>query len=295
MPNSRRVVHHPRRHPFVDRFSGPDDGIDAVDVWDVDALVACDVDAVHVHFGFEHITPDDMWAWCAALRRAGVALALTVHDIDNPHLVDQRPHHLRLAALVHHADELFTLTASAAAEIVARWGRHALVVPHPPIVPESMIDAVHRRPPTRRPVLVWLGALRPNVDLDVVVDIVERVDHPVEVLTRLDGWDALDDERQQRLIDAVGRSTSSELVITGRPDDDELIELVAHRPALVLPYAWGTHSGFVRMATDLGVPALVPTVGCHADQGALVAPADEFADLVAGVASGATAGALAVG
>ncbi|HSM66150.1 MAG TPA: hypothetical protein VK860_07590 [Ilumatobacteraceae bacterium] len=295
MPSPPRVVHHPSRHPFVDRLSRADDRLDCVDVWDVDALVARDVDVVHVHFGFEHVTPDDMWAWCAALHRAGIRLALTVHDIDNPHLVDQRTHHLRLAALLHHADELYTLTPSASAEIVARWGRHATIAPHPPIVPDPTIDAIRRRPPTSRPVLVWLGALRPNVDLDIVVDIVDHVDHPVEVMTRLDGWDALAQDGQQRLLDTVGRSTSSELVITGRPGDDELIELVAQRPALVLPYAWGTHSGFVQMATDLGVPALVPAVGCHADQGALVAPADEFADLVAEVAAAAAVSPISVG
>ena len=91
MSSSHRVVHHPRRHPFVDRPSSPDDDhLDAVDVWDVDALVASDVHTVHLHVDFDHIAPDDMWAWCAALRRAGIHLAYTVHHIDNPLLVDQQ-------------------------------------------------------------------------------------------------------------------------------------------------------------------------------------------------------------
>lgn len=284
MSSSKRVVHHPRRHPFVDRSSSPDDDrLDAVDVWDVDALVAGNVDTVHLHADFDHIAPDDMWAWCAALRRAGIRLAYTVYDIDAAHLVDQRAHHLRLAALVRHADELYTLTPSAGAEIAARWGRHALVVPHPQMVDDETVDAIRRRPPRSRPALVWLGAPGPNLDLDVVIDVVDRVHRPIEVVARLDGWHGLGDDGRGRLLDAVGRSTSSELVITGDLDDTEFVELVAQRPALVLPYAWGTHCGFVRLATDLGVIALVPAVGCHADQGALVADADEFAELVAAV------------
>ncbi len=284
MSSNQRVVHHPRRHPFVDRANSPDDDhLDAVDVWDVDALVASDVHTVHLHVDFDHIAPDDMWAWCTGLRRAGIHLAYTVHDIDNPLLVDQQAHHLRLAALVHHADELYTSTPAAGAEIVTRWARHAFVVPHPPMVDDATIEAIRRRPPRIRPALVWLGAPAPNVDLDVVIDVVTRVHRPIEIVARLDGWDGLGDDGRGRLIDAVGRSTSSELVITGYPDDAELVELVAQRPALVLPYAWGTHCGFVRLATDLGVTALVPAVGCHADQGALVADADEFAELVAAV------------
>lgn len=281
MPSARRVVHHPRRHPYVDRIAGHHDDDPAIDdVWDVDALVAARIDAVQLHAGFEHIGPDDMWAWCTALKECGIRLAHTVHHIDNPYLVDQRPHHRRVAALVRHADELDTLTPSASAEIAARWGRRALVVPYPPLVVDAVIDQVRRRPPIERPVLVWLGAPRPSIDLDVVVDVVERVAHPVELVARLDGWDALDDDGRDRIVAAVARSASGELVITGCPTNAELVEVLAQRPAIVLPEAWGTHSGLVRLATDLGVPALVPAVGCHADQGALVAPASQLADLV---------------
>lgn len=281
MPSALRIVHHPRRHPSVERFvAHHDDEPEVVDVFDVDALVAHRIDVVHLHFGFEHVSPDDMWTWCEALQHAGIRLAHTVHDIDNPQLVDQQPHHERLAALVRHADELYTLTPAAASQIAARWGRHVQVVDHAPIVGDGTIEQMRQRPPASRPVLVWLGAPRPSIDLDVVVDVVERVTHPVEVVARLDGWDALGEGGREQLLGTVARSASAELVISGCPDDGALVELFAQRPAIVLPCAWGTHSGLVRLARELGVPALVPDVGCHADQGAMVAPADRLAQLV---------------
>lgn len=34
----------------------------------------------------------------------------------------------------------------------------------------------------------------------------------------------------------------------------------------MLPYAFGTHSGWLEMCRDLGVPVAVPDLGCFADQ-----------------------------
>ena len=57
----------------------------------VDAHAAT-FDVLHLHFGFEHRTPAQLREWLAALRRSGKASVLTVHDLQNPHLLDQGPH-----------------------------------------------------------------------------------------------------------------------------------------------------------------------------------------------------------
>jgi hypothetical protein len=40
----------------------------------------------------------------------------------------------------------------------------------------------------------------------------------------------------------------------------------------VLPYRWGTHSGLLEAAHDLGTPVLAPAVGSYAAQGARTLP-----------------------
>jgi glycosyltransferase involved in cell wall biosynthesis len=267
-------------------WNAPDGGPEPeLDVWDVDALLDQRAVLVHLHGGFDHVSPHGLWAWSERLAGAGIRLACTLHDLDHPRYVDQTEHHERLRALVHQADDLFTLTSSANVEIVRRWGRPATVVPHPRMVTDAQRRGLCGE--ANRPTLVWLGACRANTHIDAVLDLVLRCEAPIEVVARLDGWDALTDGDRDRLVDAVGRSRTSELVITGRPTDDELLALFARRRAVVLPYAWGTHSTLVHLARELGVPVVVPDVGCHAEQGALVGRPDELPELVCR-AAGAT-------
>jgi len=100
-----RVLHVPADHGYVahlvdDRVPGvalvgsPDDGSDgwrpspALDAAWI-AAHAGDFDVLHVHFGFEARSPGELHALAAAVRAAGRALVLTVHDLENPHLPTQ--------------------------------------------------------------------------------------------------------------------------------------------------------------------------------------------------------------
>ncbi|MFC6152215.1 glycosyltransferase [Nocardioides yefusunii] len=68
-------------------------------------------------------------AWTAALRRRGLPLVFTVHDLRNPHHRNRGAHDAALDVLVPAADALITLPPGAAVEIRRRWGREALVLP----------------------------------------------------------------------------------------------------------------------------------------------------------------------
>ena len=91
-----------------------------LDVWNVAAVVAAGVDIVHLHFGFETRSPDELAGWAVDLRRCGVALVHTVHDLANPHLVDQACFDEQLATIVRHADALLTLTEWTADAVAER-------------------------------------------------------------------------------------------------------------------------------------------------------------------------------
>ncbi len=51
-----------------------------------------------------------------------------------------------------------------------------------------------------------------------------------------------------------------------RLDDDRLEALVRRAHVTVLPYRWGTHSGWLELARDLGTRVVAPTGGQYRDQ-----------------------------
>lgn len=106
---------------------------------------AAEFDVLHVHFGFESFTPEQLRDVVATAHALGKGIVVTVHDLRNPHIQDSDAQLSRLDALVLDADAVITLTPGAAAAIRERWGRDAVVVPHPHIVP---LDVMARRTAT---------------------------------------------------------------------------------------------------------------------------------------------------
>ncbi|NLA56216.1 MAG: UDP-N-acetyl glucosamine 2-epimerase [Corynebacterium humireducens] len=127
-------------------------------------------DLVHLHFGLgdpgiENV--DDARAFTATLRRRGVPLVLTVHNLDNRHVTDQTEHHAILRVLLAAAAARITLTGEAARQLPA----DTQVIPHPRVVAD---------PPQGRgtAIGVFLKSLRTNVIADpVFYRIVGRVVH----------------------------------------------------------------------------------------------------------------------
>ncbi|WP_255995679.1 glycosyltransferase family 4 protein [Corynebacterium sp. CCUG 69979] len=207
-----------------------------------------DVDLVHVHFGFEHYTPDELRELVAALP---VPLVVTVHDLDNPHLEDQTAHHESLAVLIGAASQVVTLTSAAAEVIAQRFSRvDAHVIPHP------LITAPREPDPAATGVAVFLKSLRGNVvaDPDFYRELAEQV--PLTVY-------AHDVEATEPL----RRGLADLDVVVHEPMHDAVLhKAVASHAVCVLPYVRGTHSGWLEMCRDLGVSVAVPDCGCYASQ-----------------------------
>ncbi|MFC7575494.1 glycosyltransferase family 2 protein [Klenkia terrae] len=166
------------------------------------AAHADEVDVVHLHFGFDGLTPDEMLAWTETVRRSRVALVVTVHDLRNPHHSTRERHDRHLAALLGAAEVVLTLTEGAADEIAERFSRSCIVVAHPGLV--TPLPDVGREP---RLVGVHLKSLRTNLldPLDVVraaasgavsaggrlrVDVHDDVDLGLRVPGLVEGADA---------------------------------------------------------------------------------------------------------
>jgi hypothetical protein len=237
-------------------------------------------DLVHLHFGFDAVKPVELQRWIDELDRNRRPLVLTVHDLVNPHFVDQRQHREQLDVLVEAAAALITLTPGAAAAICERWGRTAEVIPHPHVVPLSRIPSADDRREADltaggRELVIGVHAknLRANLDplpvltaLDVAVrrlpDTVVRVDLHPDVLQRKDSA-ATDLARWLR-----GRRGDPgwRIEVHPRYPDDDLWRYLAGLDLCVLPYRFGTHSGWLEACVDVGTGVVVPKAGFYAEQ-----------------------------
>ena len=299
-----RVASIPARHPYVEHLAMPGQEPDRVNrlpdpppevpdpqpgQWWPPVMLepgwptahADDFDLVHVHFGFDAADPDDLRRWTDELRRLGRPLVVTVHDLQNPHFVDQREHGRRLDVLIPAADELITLTPGAATQIRRRWGRNAEVIAHPHIVPldRLAVPAVSASPsarpdPDRQFVIgVHAKSLRANLDpvpvLAALAAVTEdlpatrvRVDVHPDVLSRTDAPAATFRE----FLQCKENDPSWDVRVHGRFSDDELWAYLGGLDLCVLPYRFGTHSGWLEACVDVDTAVLVPDIGFFAGQ-----------------------------
>lgn len=225
-------------------------------------------DVMHVHFGYDSTPPAVLRDVAAFLTARRTPLVVTVHDLHNPHFADSGDHLARLDVLVPAADAVVTLTAGAADAIEARWGRRATVLPHPQVLALSAIGAAR---PARTPAVVAVHAksLRANIDPLPVVEALLAADEP--------GWQVrLDVDEDVRRSPRAGVLTADRLDaltrrgvdvrVHARFTDDGLREYLGEIDALVLPYRFGTHSGWVEACHDAGVAAIVPDCGFFHEQ-----------------------------
>lgn len=234
-------------------------------------------DIVHLHFGFEGCAPRDLASWVRTLHELQVPLVMTVHDLELPHLRDQRLYRQQLETLLPAADILLTLTAGAARQIRREFGRDALVVAHPRMVSLAMIRASARVVPDQIRVGIHLKSLRANVARGILPTATRTVSRLREegrdVRLLIHAHPEIRDVSFPRydaptlaLLDQVAAVEGVEVVWHQRFTDDELWDYLRGLQVSVLPHRWGTHSGWLEECRDLGVVPVAGDVGYLAEQ-----------------------------
>ncbi len=285
-----RVASVPAGHPYVRHLSPPDrsDPVlrlpDPTEPWWPPLMLdphwvrshPADFDLMHVHFGYDGVDPADLDALGVALEESGKPLVVTVHDLRNPHHVEPALHGCQLGALLRHATEVVTLTRHAAGEIRERFGRCAEVIPHPHIVE---LGEMRRRQSLDRPTSTVIGlhfkSLRANMVTTELVDAVVqgvrrvpgaelRVDVHLDV-AEVDG--ARHDPVLMARLHELEAAGDLHLSTHDYFDDDGFVDYLASLRASVLPYRFGTHSGWLEACRDLGVAVVAPDCGAYHDQG----------------------------
>ncbi|WP_233517365.1 hypothetical protein [Geodermatophilus marinus] len=212
------------------------------------------VDVLHVHGGYGHLPEDEVVSWTETLRRTGVPLVTTVHQLRDPRQDAPRRQDAHLMALLDTAEVVLTLTPGAAEEIADRFGRTAIVVAHPSVaVPEPGLGA------ERGLVGMALGGPRPAVP-----------DPSGLVRAALSG--AVNGGGRLRVfLDEDGFAAPPVPAAAGT------LEYVPREPGrwaaqlqelhvAVLPERCGTHSRDLEVCRDVGTRVVAPGCGWFADQ-----------------------------
>jgi hypothetical protein len=221
---------------------------------------AADVDVLHLHTGTGGVAEAADECWSEAVRRAGVPLVVTVHQVHDPaqppgagRTADEDDH---LAAVLATAEVVLTPTPGAADAIAERFGRTAIVVAYPSMaVPDP-----------------GLGAERGLVGLRLGPSTVGVGNEAALVRAALSGA-VSGGGRLRVLVDTAGSFDADVRELAARGD----LELVEHRReewaaqlqqlhVAVLPERCGTHSRDLEICRDVGTRVVAPSCGWFADQ-----------------------------
>lgn len=237
-----------------------------------------DFDVMHVQFGFDAWEPDYLESVVDAVQEEGRALVYTVHDLRNPHHRTRELHDAQLEVLLRRADALLTLTDGAADEVLLRWGRRPRVLPHPHVVDLATMAARAAVPPTPREgfrVGLHVKSLRASMDplallpalLEAVGEVpggVLQVDGHTDVLTP---QGARYEPELAQWLRAAARAGDVDLRVHDFFSDTELWDYLSSLSVSVLPYRFGTHSGWLEACRDLGTAVVAPSCGYYVEQG----------------------------
>ncbi len=140
------------------------------------------------------------------------------------------------------------------------------MIPHGPLVPPARAATLRRPAAADGPfrVLLLAKSLRANLDWRTPLEVAARwgpSDPALELRVHLHP-DAPRAEEVARL----ASKSSTRLTVAPRLSTPDLWQAILDADALLLPYRWGTHSGLLELATDLGTPVVASDVGFLGEQ-----------------------------
>lgn len=279
-----RVVHLPARTPYARKLVGP--GLSIVNGSRVGSGVVVPRDAsfgwlarqasfdffdvLHIH-SVELAAGDDIDAVLDRCKAAGKRVISTVHDVYPMFGQDHGGYAATLRKLTSRGVPLVTLTAGAASFLAETLDLEEppLVLPHGYVLhPDDDRWADTAAGGFR---YAMYGGFRPNRVMYPVIanalfgtepsnrlGILTRALSPIELRECQDARDTI--------AAALARPDRLEVRLRPFPDNNEIVDFLVDTHSLVMPYLWGTHSGQLELAFDLGVVPVISDVGFFREQ-----------------------------
>jgi hypothetical protein len=255
--------------PYVDAVLPPDvarvgpSGTPSpwLDTWHL-AAHAADVDVVHLHTGYDHLDPAELECWTETVRRLGVPLVVTVHDLPDEARPGAARSAARLSVALAAAEVVLTLTPGAADQVAERYGRTAIVVACPSLaVPDPELGAERG--------LVGLR-LGPATAPDPVGLVRAALSGAVSGGGRLRVLAELrNGESPEPGVQELAAGGEIELV---RCDPGDRTAQFQQLHVAVLPEVCGTHSRDLEVCRDVGTRVVAPRCGWFTEQWSEVVP-----------------------
>jgi len=286
MAKPLRVLHVPGRTPYARKLL-PEGAVivnqtrigsravprDATFAW-IEAQDAMDFfDVLHVQ-SLEFASVESIRCVLERCGREKKGIVAAIHETEPlfPERGTDFPARVRLISEL--ASCIVTLTTSARRDIMERYGipeSKLRVVPHGPVLPLS--HPLWRAQPGRnsRCTIGMFGGFRPNRSFlagavnalyglssaEILVRLLTRGLNPVELAPGSEVW---------QFASLAATDPRLVLELLPFPSDDEIASFVHSLDILLLPYLYGTHSGQLELAMDLGVPVVIPDIGCYRAQ-----------------------------
>jgi hypothetical protein len=230
-------------------------------------------DVFHIHFGFDAIGREVLSEVVHELKLHDKPLVYTVHDLRNPHHPEPDAHAEQQDVLLAAAHTVITLTPGAARAIDQRWNRSAQVLPHPHVLSPASIEQP-RHNNERFVVGVHAKSLRANMDPLPVIDAVgAAVAELPDAVLQVDVHDEIFDPDSHWFAPHVGNAILGhacpdhvEVRVHPYFSDNEFWEYLGSLAVSVLPYRFGTHSGWLEACFDLGTAVVAPSCGYYHQQ-----------------------------
>ncbi|MEO6957013.1 MAG: glycosyltransferase family 1 protein [Antricoccus sp.] len=233
-----------------------------------------DFDVFHIQFGFDAQEPAHLASVVEELKRHGKPLVYTVHDLRNPHHADRQAHDAHLDILIPQADKLITLTSGAADAVEQRWGRRPQVIVHPHVVEIDRMRAPNKRADDRFVVGIHAKSVRASMNplavIEALMPLTAQLSNlHLQVNIHHDVFDSAGPRHDHSLVKFLSAAAADSVIdlnVHHCFTDDELWEYLQSLDVSVLPYRFGTHSGWLEACYDLGTTVVAPTCGYFSEQ-----------------------------
>jgi hypothetical protein len=219
---------------------------------------ADELDVLHLHTRDAQVAERAGQCWTETLRRLGIPLVVTVHELRPATTAGNAVVDAHLEAVLADAEVVLTLTPGAADEIAERYGRTAIIVSHPSVAAPDPD----------------LGAERGLVGLCLDPSSTDVPDQAGLVRAALSGavsgggrLRVLVDGRDEAVLDPAVRELAArhELELVVHPRGNRAAELQQLHVAVLLERR-GSHSRNLEICRDVGTRVVAPGAGWFADQ-----------------------------
>ncbi|MFI1648631.1 hypothetical protein ACH4XT_17060 [Streptomyces avidinii] len=283
MASRIRVVHAPARTPYVRKLT--DGHIEIVngtvhrgmevprDVsmrWLLERRPFDWFDVLHLH----HVEFDDLATLKSVLSecaRSGRRVVFTAHDVD-PVFSKRAAYHRKLSVLAEAGVPFVCLTEASRSDVRKRFGDRVetVTIPHGFVVPPGT-SYPSRAQEVRSPRYFLFGSLRENRDITTALYNWRfgrhQQDTSMHLLLRAPGRiNLLEEHDRWSLLTSMAGDPRLRIDVLPHPTDEDVVDTALGCDALVLPYRWGSHSGQLELAFDLGLVPVVSAVGYVRDQ-----------------------------